>query len=97
MKFPLFFSGNTPETRGTAFVVYEDIFDAKNACDHLSGFNVCNRYLVVLYYQSNKVIELFVLKIANWLHGWFLQAFKRMDADKKQEELEELKKKYGMT
>jgi pre-mRNA branch site protein p14 len=45
------FSGNTPETRGTAFVVYEDIFDAKNACDHLSGFNVCNRYLVVLYYQ----------------------------------------------
>ena len=37
--------GNTPETRGTAFVVYEDIFDAKNACDHLSGFNVCNRYL----------------------------------------------------
>jgi len=36
-------------------VVYEDIFDAKNACDHLSGFNVCNRYLVVLYYQSNKV------------------------------------------
>ena len=48
-------SGNTPETKGTAFVVYEDIFDAKNACDHLSGFNVCNRYLVVLYYQSNKV------------------------------------------
>ena len=36
--------GNTPETRGTAFVIYEDIFDAKNACDHLSGFNVCNRY-----------------------------------------------------
>lgn len=46
--------GNTPETRGTAFVVYEDIFDAKNACDHLSGFNVCNRYLVVLYYQAAK-------------------------------------------
>ena len=51
----LYFRGNTPDTKGTAFVVYEDIFDAKNACDHLSGFNVCNRYLVVLYYQSNKV------------------------------------------
>lgn len=49
--------GNTPETRGTAFVIYEDIFDAKNACDHLSGFNVCNRYLVVLYYQSNKAFK----------------------------------------
>lgn len=69
--------GNTPETRGTAFVVYEDIFDAKNACDHLSGFNVCNRYLVVLYYQSNK-------------------AFKRVDVDKKQEELNNIKSKYNI-
>lgn len=49
--------GNTPETRGTAFVVYEDIFDAKNACDHLQGFNVCNRYLVVLYYQPSKAFK----------------------------------------
>eukprot|EP00038_Savillea_parva_P007525 m.170778 g.170778 ORF g.170778 m.170778 type:complete len:133 (-) comp13288_c0_seq1:393-791(-) len=46
--------GNAPDTRGKAFVVYEDIFDAKNACDHLSGFNVQNRYLVVLYYQASK-------------------------------------------
>ncbi|XP_066269558.1 splicing factor 3B subunit 6-like [Branchiostoma lanceolatum] len=49
--------GNTPETKGTAYVVYEDIFDAKNACDHLSGFNVCNRYLVVLYYQPNRAFK----------------------------------------
>ncbi|KAL3316824.1 Splicing factor 3B subunit 6 [Cichlidogyrus casuarinus] len=47
--------GNTPETKGTSFVVYEDIYDAKNACDHLSGFNVCNRYLVVLYYNKDKL------------------------------------------
>lgn len=39
-------------------MVYEDIFDAKNACDHLSGFNVCNRYLVVLYYQVNDFMYL---------------------------------------
>lgn len=69
--------GSTPETRGTAFVVYEDIFDAKNACDHLSGFNVCNRYLVVLYYQATK-------------------AFKRVETEKKEEELNELKKKYNL-
>ena len=49
--------GTTPETKGTAFVVYEDIFDAKNACDHLSGFNVCNRYLVVLYHQPEKTVK----------------------------------------
>lgn len=49
--------GNTPETKGTAFVIYEDIWDAKNACDHLSGFNVCNRYLIVLYYQASKAFK----------------------------------------
>jgi hypothetical protein len=31
-------------------VVYEDIYDAKAAADHLSGFNVANRYLIVLFY-----------------------------------------------
>jgi pre-mRNA branch site protein p14 len=47
--------GNGRDTRGTAYVVYEDIYDAKNAVDHLSGFNVANRYLIVLYYQPTKM------------------------------------------
>jgi len=47
--------GNASKTRGTAFVVYEDIYDAKNAMDSLSGFNVGGRYLIVLYYQTNKL------------------------------------------
>ena len=47
--------GHANDTKGTAFVVYEDIYDAKNAVDHLSGFNVCGRYLVVLYYQQTKM------------------------------------------
>jgi len=42
------------DTRGTAFVIYEDIYDAKAAVDHLSGFNVGGRYLIVLYYQPAK-------------------------------------------
>jgi pre-mRNA branch site protein p14 len=42
------------DTKGTAFVVYEDIYDAKSAVDHLSGFNVGGRYLIVLYYQPAK-------------------------------------------
>ena len=49
--------GDKPDTRGTAFVVYEDIYDAKNAVDHLSGFNVCGRYLIVLYYQATKMTK----------------------------------------
>ena len=46
--------GNTGKTKGTAFVVYEDIYDAKNAVDHLNGFNVAGKYLIVLYYQAHK-------------------------------------------
>lgn len=47
--------GTSKTTRGTAFVVYEDIYDAKQAVEHLSGFNVCGRYLVVLYYHATKM------------------------------------------
>lgn len=36
------------------WLVYEDIYDAKRAVDHLSGFNVGGRYLVVMYYQPAK-------------------------------------------
>jgi pre-mRNA branch site protein p14 len=46
--------GSSKDTRGTAYVVYEDIFDAKTAVEHLSGFNVQNRYLIVLYHQNKK-------------------------------------------
>lgn len=49
------YRGNANDTKGTAFVVYEDIYDAKNACEHLSGFNVANRYLIVLYYQQDRM------------------------------------------
>ena len=45
---------NEKESRGTAFVVYEDIWDAKAAVDHLSGFNVGGRYLSVMYYQPGR-------------------------------------------
>jgi len=47
--------GNTNATKGTAFVVYEDVLDAKQACDKLNGFNFMNRYLVVLYHQPEKM------------------------------------------
>ena len=69
--------GTAADTRGTAFVVYEDIYDAKSASDHLNGFNVCGRYLIVLYYQ----------------HG---RAQKRIDVQKRQQELEQIKARYGM-
>mmetsp|Transcript_108244 Transcript_108244/g.303199 ORF Transcript_108244/g.303199 Transcript_108244/m.303199 type:complete len:129 (-) Transcript_108244:333-719(-) len=64
------------DTRGTAFVVYEDIYDAKAAVDHLSGFNVGGRYLVVLYYQPAKFQR-------------------RAEAEEKQKELEELRRRIN--
>ncbi|CAE7029517.1 Sf3b6 [Symbiodinium sp. KB8] len=46
-------AGN-PKTRGTAFVVYEDINDAATAQAKLTGFNVLGRYLSVLFYHKEK-------------------------------------------
>merc|ERR1719287_68065 len=67
--------GNTAETKGTAFVIYDDLFDAKSAVDHLAVFNVAGRYLVVLYYQAKKFAH-------------------KMDLEKQQAEVEELKRRY---
>ena len=44
-RFVISIRGIAGDKKGTAFVVYEDIFDAKNAFDHLSGFNVAGRYV----------------------------------------------------
>ncbi|KAF3480313.1 pre-mRNA branch site protein p14 [Arthroderma uncinatum] len=49
--------GIAANSKGTAFVVYEDVSDAKQACDKLNGFNFQNRYLVVLYHQPEKMIR----------------------------------------
>lgn len=38
-------------------MVYEDIYDAKNAVEHLNGFNVCGRYLIVLYFQQSRLLK----------------------------------------
>ena len=57
--------------------ILKDIHDAKNACDHLSGFNVCNRYLVVLYYNPTR-------------------AFKKLETEKKEAELAEIRKRMGI-
>ena len=35
-------------------MVYEDVMDAKQACDKLNGFNFQNRYLVGKHALANK-------------------------------------------
>jgi len=43
--------GTNKETKGTAYIVYDDIFAAKAACENVSGFNLLGRYLIVVYWQ----------------------------------------------
>jgi len=42
--------GNSAKTRGTAFVIYDELGDAKQAFEHVNGFHLLERYLVVLYH-----------------------------------------------
>ncbi|KAG8865165.1 hypothetical protein FRB96_000054 [Tulasnella sp. 330] len=46
--------GNEAKTKGTAFVVFEDVMDAKNALDHLNGFHLQERYIVVLFHMASR-------------------------------------------
>ncbi|KAF8742447.1 hypothetical protein AX14_004316 [Amanita brunnescens Koide BX004] len=72
--------GNEPKTKGTAFVVFEDVMDAKNALDHLNGFHLQERYIVVLYHMPAKQDA----------------AAQKADIAKREEELAHLKKKHGI-
>ncbi|GAA5848346.1 hypothetical protein JCM8547_004485 [Rhodosporidiobolus lusitaniae] len=46
--------GREGKAKGTAFIVYEDVMDAKSAYDHLNGFHLQDRYLVVLYHKPER-------------------------------------------
>lgn len=38
--------GDAAKTKGTAFVVFEEMVDAKNALNHLNGYHLHERYIV---------------------------------------------------
>lgn len=88
--------GIANNTKGTAFVVYEDVMDAKSACDKLNGFNFQNRYLV----GKSRLP-------ACWRPSWlttppvlYHQPDKMMkaasDLAERQENLEKLKRQHGI-
>ena len=49
--------GIANNSKGTAFVVYEDVHDSKMACDKLNGFNFQNRYLVGMLGKRRRYSE----------------------------------------
>ena len=44
--------GDGAKTKGTAYVVYEEMADAKRASDNLNGFHLNERYIVGKYIHS---------------------------------------------
>ncbi|KAI5893946.1 RNA-binding domain-containing protein [Schizophyllum commune H4-8] len=72
--------GNEQKTKGTAFVVFEDVMDAKNALDHLNGFHLQERYIVVLYHMPEKQNA----------------AQAKLELQQREEELEKLKQKHNI-
>ena len=82
--------GNQPATRGKAYVVYEDIFDAQRAVEHLNGFNIAGRYLVVLYHQQGG-------KGAKGGKEQQSSAKTKEGLEKRREEVEKLKQTFGVT
>ncbi|KAH9850736.1 hypothetical protein C2E23DRAFT_297811 [Lenzites betulinus] len=72
--------GNEQKSRGTAFVVFDDVMDAKNALDHLNGFHLQERYIVVLYHMPAKQDA----------------AAAKAEIARREEELAQLKKKHDI-
>ncbi|THH26813.1 hypothetical protein EUX98_g7377 [Antrodiella citrinella] len=72
--------GSEQKTRGTAFVVFDDVMDAKNALDHLNGFHLQERYIVVLYHMPAKQDA----------------AAAKADLARREEELAQLKQKHDI-
>lgn len=71
-------NSNESKSKGTAFVVFDDVMDAKNALDHLNGFHLQERYIVVLYHMPAKQDA----------------AAAKADLARREEELAQLKKKH---
>jgi pre-mRNA branch site protein p14 len=87
--------GIANNTKGTAFVVYEDVMDAKSACDKLNGFNFQNRYLVgmlMFFFCSRKNS----LTSAVLYHQPDKMIKAANDLAERQENLEKLKKQHGI-
>ncbi|KAH8118622.1 pre-mRNA branch site protein p14 [Phellopilus nigrolimitatus] len=72
--------GNEAKTKGTAFVVFDDVTDAKNALEHLNGFHLQGRYIVVLYHMPARQDA----------------AAAKADLARREEEVAEKKKIYGI-
>ena len=90
--------GIANHSKGTAFVVYEDVMDAKQACDKLNGFNFQNRYLVGMsrYLRFSRFYWITDALSVVLYHQPEKMAKSKEDIAERQENLEKLKKQHGI-
>ncbi|KAF4945359.1 hypothetical protein FGADI_11998 [Fusarium gaditjirri] len=90
--------GIANNTKGTAFVVYEDVADAKQACDKLNGFNFQNRYLVGVSTSSALRLNglFFDDSVGLLYHQPDKMAKSKEDLEARRESLAQLKQQHGI-
>ncbi|PVH76646.1 pre-mRNA branch site protein p14 [Cadophora sp. DSE1049] len=88
--------GIANNTKGTAFVVYEDVMDAKQACDKLNGFNFQNRYLVGTYTPAKPGTRPSLTRPAVLYHQPDKMVRSKEDMEARKDNLEQLKKQHGI-
>lgn len=90
--------GVASNTKGTAFVVFEDVMDAKQACDKLNGFNFQNRYLVgtmsVISCHHRPAANIFLSLVLYHQPEKVIRS--REELEERQENLERLKRQHGI-
>lgn len=101
--------GDQPQkTKGTAFIVFEEIGDAKMALDRLNGFHLQERYIVGEYdrlkfgfvwdeYDAHKAdIFLSLLPFFKVLYHMPSRSSAKADLARREAELEELKRLHDI-
>lgn len=69
--------------------MYDEVADAKQACDKLNGYNFMGRYLVVLYHQLEKMKMVEAGGSGGAVRG-------EESLEERRERLEKVKKEHGI-
>jgi pre-mRNA branch site protein p14 len=88
--------GIANNTKGTAFVVFEDVMDAKQACDKLNGFNFQSRYLVGMFATLRVCRFSHLHAISVVLYHQPEKMKSKEDLEARKENLEQLKRQHGI-
>jgi pre-mRNA branch site protein p14 len=86
--------GIANNTKGTAFVVFEDVMDAKQACDKLNGFNFQSRYLVGMSITLRSTCSIAYVSIVLYHQPEKMKS--KEDLEARKENLEQLKRQHGI-